>query len=88
MFIQNQAIKDTKDYLEGECARVLQKVMACKTEHRIGQYFGKCLEIERALDQCLRDLKESKRLLSKERSKAMRKRIWGDEEIDESQPSK
>lgn len=71
-------MNDVKSRLEDECALIAKELFRCQLENTIGKYFWKCNSLENKLHSCKKELRETKRQLSKEKSIEINRKIMED----------
>ncbi|CAH1407994.1 unnamed protein product [Nezara viridula] len=58
-----------------ECNLLIQKLLDCRKENKIGHWFGKCTDIDFELNKCLKREREEKRKRNAESALKRREKL-------------
>ncbi|XP_068676018.1 COX assembly mitochondrial protein 2 homolog [Montipora capricornis] len=62
-------------HLHSDCLEIIKQLHRCHDEHPLGKFFGKCNDLKRALDTCLKEEDLRKRRKNLEDARRKRKKL-------------
>ncbi|KAK2556685.1 COX assembly mitochondrial protein 2-like protein [Acropora cervicornis] len=62
-------------HLHSECLKIIEQLHRCHEEHPVSKFLGKCNDIKRALNVCLKEEDLRKRRKNLEEARRKRKKL-------------